>query len=63
MTLLAKNSSQSEYLRIENNLIHAALHVYAFKMGLFPQGTLPTLPGEHGETNMYVIYFAYVSTD
>lgn len=63
MGLLSQNQRQSDLVRIKNNLIHAALHIYAFDMGLFPQGTLPNLPGEHGQMNMYVIHIVYISAD
>ncbi|KJA12588.1 hypothetical protein HYPSUDRAFT_60349, partial [Hypholoma sublateritium FD-334 SS-4] len=46
MRLLVRNELKSQYVNIENNFLYAALHVYAFNMGIFPQGVVPNLPGE-----------------
>lgn len=54
MRLLVHNDSKNLYVKIENNFIHAALHVYAYNMGIFPQGVIPNLPGEQKHVQMYV---------
>lgn len=52
MRLLVRNELKSHYVNIENNLLYAALHVYALNMGIFPQGVIPNLPGEQRNVQM-----------
>lgn len=58
--LLVQNEFQSQYTRIENNLLLAALHVYSLTTGIFPKGTIPNLPGEHGNAPMLVALLPYL---
>ena len=55
MRLLVRSELKSQYVNIENNLLYAALHIYAFNMGIFPEGVIPNLPGEQKNVQMFVV--------
>ena len=54
MRLLVRSEIRSHYINAENNYLYAALHVYALNNGIFPEGSIPNLPGEQKNVQMYV---------
>ena len=63
MHLLVRSELKSQYVNIENNLLYAALHIYAFNMGIFPEGLIPNLPGEQKNVQMFVFSFTGVTSE
>ena len=65
MHLLVRSEMKSQYVNIENNLLYAALHIYAFNMGIFPEGVIPNLPGEQKNVHMFVflLLVSHYNTD
>ena len=61
MRLLVRSELKSHYVNIENNLLYAALHVYAFNMGIFPEGVIPNLPGEQKNIQMFVVFLTGIA--
>lgn len=55
MRLLVRSELRTQYVNIENNFLYAALHIYAFNMGIFPEGVIPNLPGEQKNVQMFVV--------
>ena len=55
MRLLVRSEVRSHYVNVENNFLYAALHLYALNNGIFPEGSIPNLPGEQKNVQMYGI--------
>ena len=55
MRLLVRSEVRSHYVNVENNFLYAALHLYALNNGIFPEGSMPNLPGEQKNVQMYGI--------
>ena len=44
LRMVARSNTNNEYFRIENNILHAALHVNALCSVVFPPDQVPDLP-------------------
>lgn len=63
LNMVSRSNASNDYNRIENNFLHAALHLNAMKSIVFPEDQVPDLPADvHRTKYPLVLSLLYVLT-